>query len=299
MALNAARASNAAANFAGRHAVVVGGTSGIGHGIAVRLAKANFAVTVIGRNAAAAEQVLAEMRQANSTAPHEFLPCDAQLLSNVHQCATEYTTKHPNQPVDVLVLTQGIATTQGRTETSEGLDQKMSLHYYSRMAFIDAFLPQLRNSVSPRVMSVLSAGVHSPYKQYASDPELKQNYSLKNAADAAGFYNDVGLDALSREEGNQNIVFAHAAPGFVKTNWGREMPTVIRWLVRAVQPFGKSKEDCAELLSTVLLKPDEQTKGGFYLLDQNGQPAKPTKLHEEARESIWTHTRQVLSRLLK
>ena len=35
-------------------------------------------------------------------------------------------------------------------------------------------------------------------------------YSLKNAADAAGFYNDIGLDCLARE--HPTVAFVHAAP---------------------------------------------------------------------------------------
>ena len=35
--------------------------------------------------------------------------------------------------LDILVMTQGIATTQGRTETEEGIDMKLALHYYSRV----------------------------------------------------------------------------------------------------------------------------------------------------------------------
>jgi hypothetical protein len=40
----------------------------------------------------------------------------------------------------------------------------------------------------------------------------------------AGFYNDLGLDALALAESNGSVVMVHAAPGFVKTSWGTEMP---------------------------------------------------------------------------
>ena len=40
------------------------------------------------------------------------------------------------------------------------------------------------------------------------------SYSLKNAADAAGFYNDCALDKLSEE--NPGVAFIHAAPGLVR-----------------------------------------------------------------------------------
>lgn len=43
------------------------------------------------------------------------------------------TSRYAQDKLDILVLTQGIATTQGRTETEEGIDMKMALHYYSRV----------------------------------------------------------------------------------------------------------------------------------------------------------------------
>ena len=46
---------------------------------------------------------------------------------------------------------------------------------------------------------MLSAGVHSAYQNYEADPELAGgSYSIKNAADSAGFYNDIMVDSLSR-----------------------------------------------------------------------------------------------------
>ena len=111
----------------------------------------------------------------------------------------------------------------------------MALHYYGRMSFIVNLLPLLRAAPAPRVLSVLSGGVHSPHAAYAGDPTLKDSYSLSAAANAAGFYNDLGLDALSRLPENAGVTFAHASPGFVNTRWGTEMPWYVRGLVRMLQ----------------------------------------------------------------
>ena len=205
LTLAAMRAAHASLNNnVGKRALVVGGTSGIGEGIAIRLAEANFAVTIVGRDekrgAAIVEQLASK---SNAGVKHDFMACDASLLGNVVGCAARYSVQHDS--LDVLVLTQGIATMQGRTPTTEGIDVKMALHYYGRMAFVDALLPLLRNTPTPKVLSVLSAGVHAPYKNWSDDPELKTHYSLKNAADAAGFYNDLALDALSRDSANAKV----------------------------------------------------------------------------------------------
>ena len=80
-------------------------------------------------------------------------------------------------------------------------------------------------------------------RQWATDPELSGGaYGIKSAADAAGFFNDVIVDSLSRE--HEGVGFVHVAPGFVKTRWGAEMPTVVRWLVRGMQHLGRSQSCC-------------------------------------------------------
>ncbi len=202
-----------------KRALVVGGTSGIGHGIARALARnGNFHVTISGRSAERGAEIVQQMRDLSggrSDLQFEFIPCDCFQISNIKKFTDDYAKK--NDTLDVLVLTQGIGTFQGRTETSEGIDQKLALHYFGRFAFIDNLLPLLRKSESsPKVMSVLSGGVHAAYTEYKADPELKVNFSLKNAADAAGFYNDLALDKFSELPENKAITFIHAAPGFGK-----------------------------------------------------------------------------------
>ncbi|OQR88295.1 hypothetical protein ACHHYP_06968 [Achlya hypogyna] len=287
MRLQTVIARNAGANFRGCTALVVGGTSGIGEAIAMRLARAQFNVVIAGRNTLRGNDVVNALHETHYEGEHSFLHLDAQHLGDIHGLAGQFSR------IDRLVCTQGISTIQGRTETREGLDQKMALHYYSRIALAQEFLPLLRASPrSPRVLSVFSAGVHAPFAKFKEDPDLKTNYSLSNAANATGFYNDLMLEALADE--NPGVAFAHTAPGFVSTNWGTEMPWFIRTLfIRPLQFYGKSATDCAEFMSDFLL---QETTFGFQLLNQYGEPAQPTALHTpDAKAFIRDHTLKVLS----
>eukprot|EP00455_Lapot_gusevi_P047554 TRINITY_DN643_c0_g1_i3.p1 TRINITY_DN643_c0_g1~~TRINITY_DN643_c0_g1_i3.p1 ORF type:complete len:301 (-),score=76.04 TRINITY_DN643_c0_g1_i3:30-932(-) len=287
-------ALHASKNLIGKTAVVVGGTNGIGKGIALRLAKANVSVTIVGRSVARGEEVVKAMTELSAPeVQHVFMACDAMLLRSVAEWSVEYARTHAR--LDYLVLTQGMASIQGRTETAEGLDEKLALHFYSRMAFIQSLLPLLKASEDPRVLSVLSPGAHAGYTEYKTDPELKDSYSLSNAARAACMYNDLAADAWSRAE--PTISFTHAAPGAVNTAWGTEMPWYLRGPIRLLQPFLRSIETCGEYLVSALF--DDQYRGGFHLMDSNARPLQPADFHtEEARESVWQHTNQVLQRIL-
>ncbi len=276
-----------------RVALVVGATAGIGRAVALRLADADFRVLVVGRDAARGAEVVADCATRGARrGGHEFLPCDASRIGAVRALAADVSARFPS--LDALVLSQGIASVAGRTETPEGLDVKLSLHYFSRVEFIRRLLPQLRASPDARVLSVLSAGVHGVYPHYADDFELKRNYSLKNAADAAGLYNDAALDALSRDPENTRITFVHAAPGFVATSWGTELPWAARMLVRGLQAFATPAEKCGDVLVRAMLAPRATPSEGFVLVGAKGEAAKRTPAHEAMRDAVWRSTLQVL-----
>jgi NAD(P)-dependent dehydrogenase (short-subunit alcohol dehydrogenase family) len=326
------RAANAALSFPGHRAVVVGGTSGIGKAIALRLAAANFDVTIVGRNREAGAEIVAALEAAGSPHP-SFISADVSLLQSGSavvdawtrgaRSAAPATAETPS--LSVLVLSQGIASLR-RDLTSEGIDNKLSLHHYSRVGLIQRFLPALRTPPaasdaavaaaaggggggsggggggggthvgSAVVLSVLSGGVHSVYPLWREDPGVSEkSYSIVNAANAAGLYQDCALDALASDPANVGITFAHAAPGIVQSAWGSGFPWPLRWLVRAAQVFARSGSDCAEYMLDPVFKDLQKARGGgFRAIDQYGGDVKRAPIHLEAKDTVWAHTLEVL-----
>jgi len=305
--------AQAAIKMTPRRAVVVGATNGIGKACANRLAGAGFNVIAVGRDKPGrAEAVISELNENSSpdaSPSHEFRPCDACSLEAVKECAEGIVRDH--QQIDALVTTQGMTTVQSFTPTVDGNDEKTTLHYWSRMAFADRLLPSLRNSTMPGgscVMSILSGGVHNPYMNFKTDPLLTQSYSVQNAADAAGYYNDLFLDSMARREGNHKIQFIHAAPGFVNTNWGTELPWFMRYMVRCMQSvFAKDAAKCAELMCDPIMRSvndnsnisssQEGKEPGLYILNEDATEGKVTEVHtKEAMETVWNFTAEILGK---
>lgn len=266
-----------------RCALVVGGTSGIGHGIALALARNDYEVTIVGRSVERGHQVVEQLSNVSSK-KHSFEVMDAFDLTSVKKFASARTS-----PVDFLVMTQGMATIQGYTPTMDNIDQKLQLHYFSRIYL--ARLLASRMTEGSRILTVLSAGVHGRYAHFNDDFKLQHHYSIKNAADAAGFYTDAGFQQLAEDFGD--LVVAHAAPGFVNTNWGTEMPWMLRSAIRPLQSlFGKNLEDCGSTLTKGCL---DISTPGYHLLDQNGQTIENDVKHTAVeRDLIWEKTLQVL-----
>lgn len=290
----------------GKHAVVVGGTSGIGQAMAVRLAQANANVYIVGRNKQSGQSIVEEMKKASTSIPeivaktpstlpppkYGFIESDVSLLRNVRQTSQHLQDLLPK--IDYLICTQGIATMADRTETSEGIEQKLALHYYSRYAFAVHLHSHMEKSVDPRFISVLSAGVHGVYEHFKEDPDLIKNFSLKNMADATGMYNDFAIHAL--REKYPKIAYFHIAPGYIATNWGKEMPALVKPVLNFFKRFARTKEDCAEYMCQTIFTPGYKAPGMFYL-NQYGYPTSITKLHTaENVETIWKHTEAIINK---
>ena len=155
-------------------------------------------------------------------------------------------------------------------------------------------------------MSILSGGVHSPFQGYKTDPELKDTYSIKNAADMAGYYNDLFFDALAKRSNNGSINFIHSCPGFVNSNWGTEMPWYLKGVIRCMQPLGKSTSECAEFMVDPVLRSAtgqemiDRPNGDFdgvFIMHEDATASKLTKAHtEDAVSSVWKTTAEVLRR---
>lgn len=282
-----------------KRALVVGGTSGIGQGVALALARRDYEVTVCGRSETRGQAVVASLQGTG----HTFVPIDAFDLSNVKHVAD---TVAGAGPLDVVVMTQSMASLQGYTPTpKDQLDEKLQLHYFSRVYLTLQLLPHFQTASTPsapppvpRVLTVLSGGVHSKYPHAANDFELMEHYSVKNAADAAGFYNDAAFEKIALD--HPNMVTCHAAPGFVNTNWGTELPWILRAVGRPLQAlFGRSLEVSGEYLTEGLLA---LNRPGFYLMDRNGKvidDPKAIKHTPQERDMIWEKTLKLLPDLVQ
>lgn len=223
-------------------ALVVGGTGGIGYAIACRLAAESSSSTVVvsGRNKPA------DIPHANI----EFRLLDASSMRSIKQYTSAYKSA-PEPPLDFLVLTQGIFTMAGRTETPEGIDRKMALHFYGRHLLIRELLPILKDDA--KVLIVLD-GVRGgpPAKLNWDDLDLKTHYSLGNAANHCISMTDAMVQAYAAQQQQQGQSagrrhFVHAYPGFVDTNLAQSLPWYLRPASRvASHLLGVAPNSCAE-----------------------------------------------------
>ncbi|KAK6067842.1 NAD(P)-binding protein [Seiridium cupressi] len=270
-------------------ALVVGGTGGIGYGIACRIAAEASSSTVIISG-----------RTKPGSIPHpniEFRKLDASSMHAIKAYTDAYKLAQ-EPPLDLLVLTQGVLTIAGRTETLEGIDRKMALHYYGRQLLIRELLPVLKQDA--KVLIVLDSVNGGPTKVNWEDLDLKTTFSIGNAMSHCTSMNDAMVQQYASEQqqkadSGSRRHFVHAYPGFVKTNLDQSLPWYLRLPTRvAGQVLGVSPETCAQnlLKGTYESTAAGEKEGRFWsYIDAQGRSIgnKPV-WEEEQRQKVANHT---------
>lgn len=275
-------------------ALVVGGTSGIGYAIACRIASEFKSSTVIisGRNKPQ------DIPHANM----EFRPLDASSMRAIKQYTDAYKLgPEKDLRLDLLVLTQGILSMAGRTETPEGIDRKMALHYYGRQLLIRELLPVMKDDA--RVLVVLDgARGGPPAKLNWDDLDLKTHYGLGSAANHCISMTDAMVQAYAVQQKGQNAGkrhFVHAYPGIVQTNIASSLPWYLRPVTQAVgHLFAVSPDTCAEhmIRGTHECAAAGEKEGRFWsCIDDKGRlVANKPAWSEEQIKRVEEHTWKVV-----
>jgi NAD(P)-dependent dehydrogenase (short-subunit alcohol dehydrogenase family) len=189
-------------DLTGRRAVVTGANSGLGFGIAGRLAEAGAEVLLAVRNRGKGEEAVARLTEAVPGARLGIRDLDLASLESVRDCAAGLVTE--GRAIDLLVNNAGVMAPPKRQETVDGFELQIGTNYLGPFAFTGLLLPLLRAADAPRVttMSSIAARIgrirwddfaeqrrYSPYRAYGASKlaDLMFARELQRRSDADGW----------------------------------------------------------------------------------------------------------------
>ncbi|TRW79873.1 SDR family oxidoreductase [Mycolicibacterium sp. 018/SC-01/001] len=172
----------------GRHVIITGASSGIGRASAVAVAARGATVFALGRNTAALEEVVAQIRDAGGDA-HAYC-CDVTDSAAVEQTVAAILERFGH--VDYLVNNAGRSirrSVAASTDRFHDYERVMAVNYFGPVRMVLALLPHWRERQFGHVVNVSSAGVQ------ANSPKYSAYIPSKAALDA--FSEVVATETLS------------------------------------------------------------------------------------------------------
>ncbi|KAK8024443.1 hypothetical protein PG993_012509 [Apiospora rasikravindrae] len=196
-------------------ALFVGATSGIGLGALKEFAQhaSDPRVYIVARNAKTAGAIVEELHVLNPRGRYEIIEKNVSLVKDAEAVAEFVKTKESS--LDLLFLSVGFVSLDGRQDTTEGLDASMTTRYYSRIRITQLLLPLLRRAKSPHVVSILAGGMEGSLQEDDLDLRQAKNWSVARASVHSATIGTLALERLAAE--SPRVSFVHAYPGMVAT----------------------------------------------------------------------------------
>ncbi len=187
--------------LAGRHAIVTGGSRGIGLAIARRLLGMGTRVTLLGRSAESLEQALSNLTGQGEAG---FVVGDISIQADVQHAFQQARTRFG--PVDILVNNAGQAVSQRFDKLDEaGWQQMIATNLGGTFHCMQAALPDMLERQWGRVVNVASTAGLIGYA-YVS-------------AYCAAKHGVIGLTrAVALENAKKGVTINAVCPGFTETD---------------------------------------------------------------------------------
>ncbi len=188
-------------NLVGKHALVCGGSEGIGAATARELALLGATVTVLARREDALRAVVDALPDAQGQR-HGWLAADMRDTAALRAQVDALTA---NAPVHILINnTGGPPGGPAHTADASAFEAAFTQHLLANHALVQAVLPGMRATRWGRVVNVISTSVREPI------PNLGVSNTIRGAVAS-------WAKTLSRELAADGITVNNVLPGYTET----------------------------------------------------------------------------------
>ena len=269
-----------------KHALITGGTSGVGLSIVKALVKHNFRVTFIGSNLGKGKAVEADLLT-TSKLKHKFIQLDLGELDTVKAFTTQFMEAH--ESLDLLVNVAGIMSPKQQF-TIRGQDKTFSIGYLSAFILSTELVPLLEKSNQARIVNVAGQASHvlKPVLDF-NNLNFETNYSGFKTAITTVHAKTVLTQILAEKLIDKKITVNSFHPGIVQSDLSRNMPKILQFFAKLVSPFmAKTSEN------GIFVCLDESIKNTSGKLFVNKRPTT-INFNVDYSEKLWNTTEDIIN----
>jgi 3-oxoacyl-[acyl-carrier protein] reductase len=188
-------------DLTGKHALVCGGSHGIGHAAAIELALLGADVTLLSRSEDSLKTAVAAL-QKNGAQRHDFIAVD---MNDHVALRTKIEAAAKPKPFNIVVNnTGGPPGGQANSAKVEEYISAFQQHLLANQTVLQAVLPGMRESGYGRIINVISTSVKEPIKN------LGVSNTIRGAVASWS-------KTLAGELGQFGITVNNVLPGYTKT----------------------------------------------------------------------------------
>ncbi len=275
--------SNVSGPLAGRVIVTTGATSGIGHEVALGLARLGATTVIVGRGADRAARVAAEIARVTGNPKVESLGVtDLAQAADVRQLAAALLERYPS--VRVLINNAG-GYFRRRDVTTDGLERTFALNVMAPYLLTTLLAPRLISNAPARVVNISSAA-HGGARVDLSDLQGARHYAGFRAYGASKLELMWLTREFARRLAGTGVTVNAVHPGYIRSGFGLNngggTAVAMRILARL---FAKSVARGAETPMYVASAPELTSVTGGYFADRKQVPGS-----KESQDLARAHT---------
>lgn len=270
------------------HALVTGGTGGIGAELVRALVQGGAHVVIACRDVARGDAV-AHALGSGADRRVRVHQVDLASLASVRALVRWAEAELPR--LDVLVNNAAVWSRQRRA-TADGLELTFGVNHVAHHALTLGLVPALRRSEAPRVVTVAS-GLHGRGRIAWDDPmQADGGFNGVRAYEQSKLANVMFALALARRMGRA-LTSNAVHPGLVRTGLTREYPEMHRTTpARALVPAALAARSIVRLAIDPALG---AVTGRYFDRDREQAPSKAAQRAAD-QDRLWELTEELLAR---
>jgi retinol dehydrogenase 14 len=271
----------------GQVCLVTGANSGIGKATVLELAKRNATVMMVCRDKAKGEKVKAEVIETTANTSIELLIADLASQKAVHQLVKAFKAKHDK--LHVLVNNAGLNLSK-RALSEDGIEMTFAVNHFAPFLLTHLLLDLLEAAAPARIINVTS-DMQRPI--HFDDLKREKAYNQINVYEESKRANALFTYELAQRLQGSLITVNCVAPGFIRTNLGRDTKGVFKLFLQLVRPFMQSPDHAAEALVYLATSPELEGASGKYFAGKKEVQSSKVSYDKEAARQLWQLSEEV------